>query len=286
MAVNGERKNASTWLNRFERGKKEIGIFELAELMGVTSEALRKYEAKEIIKPFRDERGYRRFHSWDLVKIIRARQMRQEGFSLTDVAAGMQHDDAQGQIAMLEDMQKTLMQEILYRKKLIQWLSAQKDEVMRAEQAGDRCLIEHQSALYCCVYMVEETLVHKEGEAREHLKEWLQALPFGNVCYIGPFWNATYSCLALTREEMRIYGLEYLTPDFVIPEQHYVVCYGSAEHDSQMDTSAECYFQAKARAQAAGVRIGDYFVGRMIRYVQRGDWYRSVNKMCFPIAED
>lgn len=284
--MKNEPNCASTWLKHNKKGKKEIGIFELAELFGVTSEALRKYEAKQIIQPFRDEHGYRKFHSWDLIKIIRARQMKQEGFSLTDVAVGMLYDDAQVQMTMMEDMQKTLMQEILYRKKLIQWLSAQKDEVMRAEQAGDRCLIEHQSALHCCVYMVDNTLVHKEGEAREHLKEWLQALPFGNVCYIGPFGNATYSCLALTKEELCAFGLEYLTPDFVIPEQHYVVCYANAEHDSQIDTSEECYFQAKERAQEVGVRLGDYFVGQMIRYVQRGDRYRSVNKMCFPIAED
>ena len=277
---------ASTWLKRYKHGSREIGISELAELFGVSTEALRKYEAKDIIRPFRDERGYRKFHSWDLTKIIRARQMRQEGFSLADMADSMQNDDAQGQIAMMEDLQTTLMQEIQYRRKLIRWLAAQRDEVMRAEQAGDRCMIEHQSALHCCIYMVDDTLVDKQGEERKQFKAWLQALPFANVCYIGGVGETAYSCLVLTEEEKMAYGLEHLTPDFVIPERSYVVCYSAAEHDPQHDTSEQCFMESKARVLREGLLLDEYIVARMIRYVQCGDWYRSVNKMCFPIAED
>ena len=102
---------------------------------------------------------------------------------------------------MMEDLQKTLMQEIQYRRKLIRWLAAQRDEVMRAEQAGDRCMIEHQSALHCCIYMVDDTLVDKQGEERKQFKAWLQALPFANVCYIGGVGETAYSCLVLTEEE-------------------------------------------------------------------------------------
>ena len=51
--MESKMKFDSTWLNQYEYGKKEIGIFEMAELLGVTSEALRKYENKdwnEVIK--------------------------------------------------------------------------------------------------------------------------------------------------------------------------------------------------------------------------------------------
>lgn len=276
----------STWLNQFEHGKKEIGIFELSDLLNVTSEALRKYENKEILQPIRDRKGYRKFHSWDLTKIICARQMRQEGFSLNDVADGLKNNDSQCQISMIENMQKTLMQEILYRKKLIHWLSNQRDEVMRNEQIGDRCVIEHLPALYCCIYMVDDTLVKKSDVKREKLKQWLQALPFINVYYIGDIHGKTLSCLALTVDEMRIYALEHLVPDFIVPEQHCVVCYAVAEHDEGHDTSEESIESAYRRAQSMDMELKGYMVGRMIRYVQHAGTYASVNKMCFPIADE
>lgn len=284
--MESKMKFDSTWLNQYEYGKKEIGIFEMAELLGVTSEALRKYENKEIIQPIRDRRGYRKFHSWDLTKIICARQMRQEGFSLNDIADGMKNNDAQLQIGMIEEIQKTLMQEILYRKKLIHWLSLQKDEVMRSEQQGDRCVVEHLPALHCCAYMVDDTLVDKKGEAREHLKQWLQALPFINVYYIGVMDDKVLSCLVLTEDEMRTYELEYLTADFVIPEQYYAVTYAAAEHDSEHDTSEACVLSSLQRVQGMNMKLGNYMVGRMVRYIQQAGKYVSVNKMCYPIADE
>ena len=276
----------STWLNQYEHGKKEVGIFELAELLGVTAEALRKYETREIIRPFRDARGYRKFHSWDLTKIICARQMRQEGFSLSNVADSLKNNNSQGQIVMIEEMQKSLMQEIQYRKDLIHWLSLQKDELMRAEQVGDRCVIEHQPELYCCVYLSDDTLVNKTGAAREELKRWLSSLPFSNVCYVGAQGERVVSCLALNEDELHAYRLEHLKPDFVIPEQFYAVCYSTVEHDSQHDTSEECIRQSRMRLRGLNVKLEDYMVARMVRYVQKGDWYLSVNKMCIPIAGD
>ena len=283
--MKNEPNSASTWLKHNKKGKKEIGIFELAELFGVTSEALRKYEAKRIIQPFRDERGYRKFHSWDLTKIICARQMRQEGFTLSDIAQSMQSAEAQERIGMMEKMQKELMQEILYRKKLIAWLSAQKDEIVRMENQGERCVVEHQPALHCCVYMAGETLVDKEGEEREQLKRWLEELPFCNVCYIGKLRYDMVSCLVLSEEEMKTYGLEHLKPDFVIPEQFYVVSQATAEHSYEHDTSDVSILDARARAQEMGFPLGDYVVARMVSYVQNEDMFQSVNRMYFPISE-
>lgn len=284
--IKREKNCTSTWFNQFDCGKKEIGIFELAELLGVTSEALRKYENKEIIQPIRDQRGYRKFYSWDLTKIIYARQMRQEGFSLNDVSDIAQNNDAQFQIEKIEEIQKTLMQEILYRKKLINWLSAQKEEVMHSEQQGNRCVIEHLPALYCCVYMVDDTLVDKKGDNRKHLKQWLQALPFCSVCYIGAKNQKALSCLVLTEEELHAYNLEHLVPDFVVPEQYYAISYGTAEHDDEHDTSEECFLRAFHNAKTLNVKLSGYVIARMIRYVQNGKAYASINKMCVPIDDE
>ena len=81
-------------LGRFQRGSRAMGIFELADLFGVTTEALRKYEAKGLLQPYRDENGYRKYSSWDLTKIIRLRQLRQTGFSLEEISGELKLEEA------------------------------------------------------------------------------------------------------------------------------------------------------------------------------------------------
>jgi len=134
--------------------------------------------------------------------------------------------------------------------------------------------------------MVDDTLVDKKGEAREHLKQWLQALPFINICYIGNTKSKALSCLTLTDEEMRTYHLEHLVPDFIIPEKYYAVSYSTAEHDDEHDTSEECFLSAYRKAKTLNMKLGDCIIAHMIRYVQNGRRYASINKMCIPIDDE
>lgn len=278
--------DVSTWLKAFSKGNREIGISELADLFGITSEALRKYESKQIIRPHRDDNGYRKYHSWELTKIIRTRQLRQEGFSLRNISETMAYGGIDRQLASMEEMQKELTREILYKKKLIRWLGTQKDELIRMEKLGDRCAIEQQPTLYCCVYMVGDTLVSKSGEQWEQLKEWMGMLPFGNVYYIGDEADEMVSCIVLSEDERLRYGLEELKADFVIPEQLCVVCSSVAEHSPGHDTSKESVADARSRAGELGISLAGYMMIRMVRYVQKGDIYRSYNKVLIPVSEE
>ena len=102
----------STWLNPFKTGKRESGIFERSELFGITSETLRKYEKKEILQPRRNKSGYRSYGTWELTKIVRTRQMRQEGFSL-GVIAEKTGNDTPSIISDIEQKQKELLMQII-----------------------------------------------------------------------------------------------------------------------------------------------------------------------------
>lgn len=148
-----EPNQASTWLKHCKKGKREVGIFELADLLDMTAEALRKYEAKQIIRPIRDEHQYRKFYSWDLTKIIKARKMRQEGFTLADIEHGMKSARVEDHVDMLETMQQSIAREILYKKQLMAWLAEQRNDIISLDHLGDRCIIEQLPALHCCVYM-------------------------------------------------------------------------------------------------------------------------------------
>lgn len=273
-------------LKSFQKGSRMMGTFELADLFGVTTEALRKYEAKGIIQPCRDENGYRKYCSWELTKIIRARQLRKEGISLNDITAELKEGDPARQLRDMEDLRQTLAAEIAYREKLLSWLDVQRKELLAAEELGDRCSIERQGRRYCCVYMVGDTLAGKEGQEWEHLKEWIQALPFARVCYVvnGPAAEAL-SCLCLGEEELERYGLQHLIPDIILPEQDCVVCNVVAEHDQTRDTSEECIAAARERARRLGVKLADHVSLQMMWYTEREGFFRSHNKAMFPIEK-
>lgn len=271
---------------KFQKGKQMVGTFELADLFGITTEALRKYEAKGIIRPYRDENGYRKYSSWDLTKMIRTRQLRKEGISLNDIAAEMEEGDPTRQLRDMEDMRQTLTEEIAYREKLLRWLDTRREELLAAEELGEGCKIERQTRQYCCVYMVGDTLVNKEGREWECLKGWIQALPFARVCYMGKGANESMlSCLCLGEEELERYGPRHLKPDLILPERSCVACNVVAEHSENRDTSEECIAAARRRAERLGVKLADDVSLQMMWYTQRKGIFQSHNKAMFPIEK-
>ena len=53
---------------------QKYSIGTMAHLMGISAEALRYYESKNIVSPIRDpETGYRYFNTWDFHMLLRAR---------------------------------------------------------------------------------------------------------------------------------------------------------------------------------------------------------------------
>lgn len=285
MAQNQPSVHGSTWYNPYKCGKREIGIFELSELFGISSETLRKYEKKQILLPTRNKSGYRCYGTWDLTKIIRMRQMRQEGFSLNAIAE-MINCESPEDGAGIEELQKKLLEQIIFNKKLIRWLGYQKDQFAAFEAQKDRISVEQTPEWHCCIYMVDDTLVIKEETQREELKAWLEALPFAHVMYIGNIQQGVVSCLVLSTREKEELGLQSLKPDFIIPEQMCVTMTATAEHTAEYDSSDQVIKTVMARAQAQNAPTADYHIIEMIRFTQVNGIFRSYNKAFVPLKID
>ena len=266
-------------------GKKEFGIFELAELFGITPEAIRKYEAKNIIQPYRDEESkYRKFGTWELIKMIWARSLSLEGFGLRQISDMFEHEKPEDQLAQLEAMQESLAREIVYRKRLIRRPDKQKKDIYDRIGREGKLQVEHVPALYCCVIMEGDTLVDKKGKDRENLKQWIQALPFASISFMGNTAYETHSCLVITEEEREIYGLQHLGPDFVIPERLCVVCDMVAEHCDAYDTSNETIAAGRNKALELGFVLEDQWITLSYAYTQKDGIYQSYIKGIFPIV--
>ena len=274
---------ASTWLNLSPRGDKSISISRMADLFSLTAETLRKYDAKGIISAFRDGNEYRKYSSWEVTKLIWARALRAEGYSLDQIAVHTVERVSDDSIRIIEEMQKKIASEIVERQRILKWLEERKRSYRELDSREDEVTVEIQPEIWCCSYLTDNTMAGKKGAEWENLQEWMKALPFVSVYYVGNRAYNTVSCVGITAEERDRYGLTHLTPDFILPEQMYLSKFVIAEHSRQHDTSNEVILQGFADIQERGYPLQDLFVMRVFDYVQKDGLYRSYNKMMIPI---
>ena len=274
---------ASTWLNLSPHGDKSINISRMADLFSLTAETLRKYDAKGIISAFRDGNEYRKYSSWEVTKLIWARALRAEGYSLDQIAVHTVERVSDDSIRIIEEMQKKIASEIVERQRILKWLEERKRSYRELDSREDEVTVEIQPEIWCCSYLTDNTMAGKKGAEWENLQEWMKALPFVSVYYIGNRAYNTVSCVGITAEERDRYGLTHLTPDFILPEQMYLSKFVIAEHSRPHDTSNEVILQGFADIQERGYPLQDLFVMRVFDYVQKDGLYRSYNKMMIPI---
>lgn len=266
-----------------KKGKEQFNISDLARLFDITSETLRKYEKKNIIEPLRLDNGYRVYSSWDITKIIRARQLKSECSSLLEVDNHLLEMDSNESIKIIESKQKEILREIEEKQVLLTWLDNRKQLIKNYHDNSGKVYRLKEEKIYCCIYMVHNTITTKTGEELARLQEWMDALPYTSVYYVGINENETISCVGITESERKTYHLEHLVPDFIIPESEYIVYNDYAMHDKNIDTSDECIKKGYSIANDNCADLDAIFVCKMIEYVQKDGLYSSHNLMMFSI---
>ena len=274
---------ASTWLSLSPQGAKSINISRMADLFSLTAETLRKYDAKEIISAFRDGNEYRKYSSWEVTKLIWARALRAEGYSLDEIAAHTVERVSGESVRIIEKMQQKVAAEIVERQRILKWLEERKRSYWELDSRGEEVTVEVYPEIWCSSYLTDNTMAGKEGQDWENLKEWMKALPFVSVYYVGNQACDTVSCVGITAEERDRYGLSHLAADFILPEQMYLTCFVTAEHSREHDTSNQVIRQGFSNMSRLGYPLQDLFVMRVYDYVQKDGLYRSFNKMMIPV---
>lgn len=260
-------------------GKREIGIFEMSELFGITPEAIRKYEAKNIIQPKRDEENkYRKYSCWELVKMIFARSLSKEGFSLGEVAEMLDDENSTDHIRKIEDIQKELVREIIYKKRLLSILEHQRKIYTQGESTKQQ-IIENMPTLYCLSLLEKECMA--AGNEQRNLKKWICELPFVSVLVLRMPDGECKTCLAYSEENRVAYGLSHLEPEFILQERmcvtrNFMYTYKTWHELGVVEREYE-------KACTMGFALDDLCIMQMYAYQQRNGEYTSYVKGYFPI---
>lgn len=272
-------------LNTISKGKEKINISDLAKIFNVSSETLRKYENLNILIPYREDNLYRIYSSWELTKLIRTRQLRMEGYSIKDIEQHFKAIQFEDNLVNIENREIEILREIEEREKLLLWLKARKQTILDTQSIKDQVVIRKVEKMYCCVYMVDNTMVSKNKKQLDNLKEWLSVLPYLTVYYIGLRGSKVLSCVGISEKEKEQYKLNHLVADFVLPEADVAVCNMNTYKGENIDTSNENIIESFNKVEKAGYKHQNVFMIKMIEYTQKDGLYTCLNQAMIPIVK-
>lgn len=272
-------------INNSELGKEKINISDLARIIHVSSEALRKYDKQGIIQAVREDNSYRAYSSWELTKVIRTRQLRLEGNTLTEIYDLYQNDQVRDSVSHIRNKYEELKKEIEEKQRLLKWLDYRLHLIDTYNEQKEETWIQHESKIYCCVYMVGNTMTPKSGKELDQLLKWMEALPYLSVYYVITEEGKSVSCIGYTEEEKEMFGLDDLIPDFILPGADYIMSNDYAKHSFEEDTSIESVDRSFEKARKHNLELDTIIVIRMFDYVHIDGVYRSINRMMIPIKK-
>ncbi len=153
-------------------------IGNMAKLLGVTPEAIRYYESKNIIKPLRDEgSGYRHFTTWDLHMLARARHYRQCGFSLEETAALLAGNDLEEVEKALHAKEAEIQHQILWNINLLRSVRQDQERIRSAREDVGVYRIRKSPGIYRMNTQKCYTLPQTRQE-KALIQEWMEKTPF------------------------------------------------------------------------------------------------------------
>lgn len=162
--------------------KYNIGM--MANLLGISAEAIRYYESKNIIAPVRDpETGYRYYNAWDLHMLIRARHYQNYGFSLEEVADLFCSRDLDVVKEQMKKQENEIEREILRQINLLKRIRQSQAMLEDAKNSIGVYRIEERPGIYRMNTQKNYT-IFKEKSDLDIVSEWTEKTPFVYSCAV------------------------------------------------------------------------------------------------------
>ena len=163
---------------------QKYSIGTMAHLMGISAEALRYYESKNIVSPIRDpETGYRYFNTWDFHMLLRARHYQNYGFSLEEIGELFRSGELSQVREKMEDQEAVIEKEIIRQTNLLKRIRQSQSMLKDAMDSVGKFRIEERPGIYRMNTQKKYTLF-KEKEQLDLISEWSEKEPFVFSCAV------------------------------------------------------------------------------------------------------
>ena len=158
--------------------KYSYKIGEVANLFGLTNDAIRYYESRGIITPKRDEEsGYRYFDSWDINFLLDCLRYRSMDLPLSDIEQMIKEDDVEEVEERLRKRETELIRQIYDLKSVVREISAMRGSISEIRSRLGKFTIEkNPEMVWQCqrakIKGEDGELIH--GKAAEAVQEWMK----------------------------------------------------------------------------------------------------------------
>ena len=163
---------------------QKYSIGTMAKLLGISAEAIRYYESRNIISPVRDpETGYRYYNTWDFHMLLRARHYQNYGFSLEEVAELFRSHELLEIREKMVDQEEVIQQEIIRQMNLLKRIRQSQQVLKDAKDSVGKFRIEERPGIYRMNTQKNYTLFKKK-EQLDLISEWTEKEPFVFSCAV------------------------------------------------------------------------------------------------------
>lgn len=157
-----------------DKSKYKIG--RVADLIGITPEALRYYEREGIIAPIKSEgSGYRYYSAWDVHILIRTRSFRQYGFKLEDTIKTLSDTDLENTVSYLKFKEEQLEEEIRKQQRLLDQLKHDRRAIDDARVNMGKFRVEYRPAMHFIDVQRGYDIL---GDKNDLYKQWIEKVPY------------------------------------------------------------------------------------------------------------
>lgn len=153
-------------------------IGEIASLLNLSAQSLRKYEDEGIITPQKSAgSAYRYYSGWDLILLSACRQYRALDFSLGEISQLLNCGEPDAVPALLRQQEDVLAQLIEAYTLKKQAISAWRKQVEHHRELEGQFRVEENEETYCLAYQQGDQLL-KDAGLHAQLAEWYGYIPY------------------------------------------------------------------------------------------------------------
>lgn len=163
---------------------QKYSIGKMASLLGISAEAIRYYESKEIIQPIRDpDTGYRYYSTWDFHMLLRARYYQKCGFSLEEVAELFRSGDLDPIGERLREREEETQRELVYQMNLLKRLRQSREALRYARDNVGKFELAQRPGIFRMNTQKNYTLF-RDRQQQDLISAWVEKEPFVYSCAV------------------------------------------------------------------------------------------------------
>ncbi|WP_102026226.1 MerR family transcriptional regulator [Salirhabdus sp. Marseille-P4669] len=156
-------------------------IGQVAQFLGISRDTLKYYEEKELVKPVRDDNGYRKYNPFDIHDVITTNFYRELDLGIKKIREIKESSSIETVEHILEEKEADILAELEYKKRLLKQIKAAKEECNKIKELLGTYTIKEMKPLEVIGEISDYKAYHEYEMIRRHTEGLKKAVTLKSV---------------------------------------------------------------------------------------------------------